>query len=117
MTYYLFVDDIRDPLCVNWVKLPKTDDWIIVRNYDEFVERIATLGLPKFVSFDHDLAFEGYAPDERTGYDCAKWLVDHCISLNENVPDFVVHSMNPVGAENIRCYMNNARKHINERAV
>jgi hypothetical protein len=39
---------------------------------------------------------------EKTGMDCAKWLVDYCMDNKKELPDFVVHSMNPAGAENIK---------------
>ena len=130
--YNLFLDDIRDPKDVTWVKLPDVE-WVIVRNYDQFVETITRQGIPKFIAFDHDLADEHYAAtdyrtvlptwdgsrrrgnpvdvelSERTGYDCAKWLVDYCRNNSCTICDFVVHSMNPVGAENIRKYLINAK--------
>ena len=43
----LYLDDIR---------IPKTEGWVIVRTYDEFVNWITKNGLPEEVSFDHDLA-------------------------------------------------------------
>ncbi len=43
------------------------------------------------ISFDHDLGAK------KTGYDFAKWLIEHNIT-----GFFHIHSMNPVGASNIR---------------
>lgn len=43
------------------------------------------------ISFDHDLG------SNLSGYDFAKWLVEHNV-----VGFFHIHSMNPVGANNIR---------------
>jgi spore coat polysaccharide biosynthesis protein SpsF (cytidylyltransferase family) len=93
-------------------------EWKTVRNYDEFVSYITKNGLPDFISFDHDLSDEHYNPDmyngqeiynkhyaefkEKTGMDCAKWLVDYCMDNKKELPDFVVHSMNPAGGENIK---------------
>lgn len=45
-----------------------------------------------FMSFDHDL---GHG---KSGYDVAKWIVENHFPLTA----FAVHSMNPVGAKNIR---------------
>ena len=47
---------------------------------------------------------------EKTGYECAKWLVDYCIKNYYDLPGFIVHSMNPVGKMNIELYLNNFKK-------
>lgn len=51
---------------------------------------------------------------EFTGYDFAKWFCDYVLdNVLDLPPDFgyTVHSANPLGAENIRCYMANFLKH------
>ncbi|MDP9961886.1 cyclic-phosphate processing receiver domain-containing protein [Chryseobacterium lathyri] len=64
-------------------------------------------GLPEMISFDHDLADIHYLkPDsdeyaEKTGYECAKWLIEYCMDHYLDLPKFYCHSMNPVGKENI----------------
>lgn len=116
----LFLDDERNPNQVTWVSFPapyyKFD---IVRNYLEFVIHVRSLGVPDFVSFDHDLADVHYEAmlrgssdygEEKTGYDCAKWLVHYCLEQGHVFPAFTVHSMNPVGKENIEKYIENASK-------
>lgn len=61
MSYNLFLDDIRLPegaaQYMPWSTKAKyrTEDWTIVRNYEEFVEAITKNGLPSFISFDRDL--------------------------------------------------------------
>ena len=88
--YSLYLDDERNP---------KTErNWIIARNLKEFVKTIEDLGIPAYISFDHDLG-EG----EPTGYDCAKWLVNGGIVIKE----FNVHSANIPGKENIEGLLNN----------
>lgn len=57
-----------------------------------------------------NLTFD-YGP-ERTGYDCAKWLVDFCVHRGVKFPRYQVHSLNPVGSERIRHYIENAKKHM-----
>lgn len=128
--YKLYLDDIRRPLD----SLKKSglsvylEEWLVVRNYAQFVAAIGDFGLPEIVSFDHDLGREhidfyfgngGHEnpPDpqsaefeEKTGYDCAKFLIDYCLDNNVDIPDFLVHSANPVGAENIRALLANYRK-------
>jgi hypothetical protein len=113
---YLFLDDIRHPYdAFNYTKQTMflQKEWIIVRDYNQFVEHIIENGLPYFIAFDHDLADEHYDYDdvktgkeykEKTGLDCAKWLVDHCIDNNLDLPQYFVHSQNPVGKDNIIGY-------------
>jgi hypothetical protein len=112
----LYLDDIRTPV---------DDDWILVRNYDEFVAQIKLNGLGNFevISLDHDLG-EGamveyytnvknnYMLDynnikERTGMDCCRYLVSE--SMNEKIPlpQIYVHSANPIGSANMLGYINN----------
>lgn len=132
MSYHIFLDDERMPGQVTWVELPSAV-YEVVRNFVEFTYHILEFGLPKFVSFDHDLGEEHYAVmqkevehftyndgdltktfsygDMPTGFDCAKWLVDYCIDNGYKFPDYVVHSMNPVGKLRIESYIENARKH------
>lgn len=119
--FYLFLDDVRIPSVVTWVHLPLVP-WTIVRNYDEFVNVIKKQGMPLFIAFDHDLGIEHYHPSmysddksdydelyntfkEKTGYDCAKWAVDYCMNNGTVFPEYVVHSMNPIGRANIESYI------------
>lgn len=108
--YKLYLDDIRFPR----MTYPTTsnDDWVIARNYDNFVHLLTTRGLPFIVSFDHDLADEHYFPEtdpanytEKTGMDCAKFMVEYCMNNGKALPKWRVHSANPIGAENIRSYL------------
>lgn len=137
----LFLDDERTPVnCLEYVldPTPYVDEerWKVVRNYDEFCVTIQTYyilygKLPDLISFDHDLADEHYAPknhwdetyhdwveeqgfQEKTGYDCAKWLVDFCMENELILPAFLCHSMNPHGKKNIESYLNNFIKHQQE---
>lgn len=142
MGYHLFLDDERKLGDVTWIVLPSkiNHSWVTVRNYDEFVKTVMSFGIPDFVTFDHDLADEHYAAmikendasrytafvdddegglnltfdygSEKTGYDCAKWLVEFCEQRDLKFPPFAVHSMNPIGAQRIRAYIENARMHL-----
>lgn len=124
--YNLFLDDIRQPSeCSHYMptslrSIYLLKEWIIVRNYEEFVKVIEEKGLPELVSFDHDLADAHYDPStwtetftyhEKTGMDCAKWLVEYCMNHNKPLPEFLVHSQNPVGKVNIQSYLDNFNKH------
>lgn len=129
--YYLFLDDERIPQKVTWVALPSVD-WVIAKNYAQFVELIERNGLPQSVSFDHDLADEHYieyttAHDpksptkgtiqydkftEKTGYDCAKWLAQYCVDKNLPIPQYYIHTMNPIGGMNIYSILESAKRVI-----
>jgi len=125
--YSLFLDDWRNPVdCFEYTHQTVyiDEEWVIVRNYDEFVKTIQEKGIPEIVSFDHDLAdahydhtndVPGILPydqyTEKTGYQCAKWLLDYCIDNKLEIPKFIfIHSMNVVGAQNIASLFNTYRK-------
>jgi len=127
----LFLDDFRHPYdCIAYMqnkRIYSQLDWTIARNYKEFITLIEERGLPELISFDHDLAQEHYDPimydgvedysklyetfEEKTGFECAKWLVDYCMDNSLGLPEFEIHSMNPAGGENIRQYLLNFKKH------
>jgi hypothetical protein len=129
--YNIYLDDVRTPVA---------DEWVVVRSYDEFVAKITELGLNniQYISLDHDLGdtamqeyFQNVSPNyqlnydnikEKTGLDCAKWLIDHFYDKNPKrlemhrndkrsypliFPTVYVHSANPIGSANIMGYVNN----------
>jgi hypothetical protein len=115
MSYNLFLDDYRFPKeTVDYMFIPiyTSEEWIIVRNYYAFITIIQKKGLPDIISFDHDLADVHYKNQvfdyndetlEKTGYHCAKWLIDYCLDNNLEVPTrILIHSMNPYGTQNIK---------------
>lgn len=128
--FKLLLDDMRDlsdcyPLHPAYLE----QNWVVVRNYDDFVEVITKAGLPEFLSFDHDLADEHYSPEmyngnaydalydgfkEKTGLHAAKWLVDYCIDNTLPIPEYTVHSFNPIGKENIKSYLEQAKQHLKQ---
>lgn len=93
MNVCIWLDDFRIPP----VGLKKEYDKIVVlKDYDGFVEYIDTNGLPDCIFFDHDLG-EG-----KTGYDCAKYLVNYCMEREfAELPECYSQSDNMVGKENI----------------
>ena len=121
--YYLFLDDVRYPNQVTWVHLPQKP-YSLVRSYQEFVDSITHKGIPDFVAYDHDLSdahyghgLNGDAIDysqyrEKTGFDCAKWLVSECVKKGVKHPPYVVHSMNPIGKSNIISYVDSYNKSV-----
>jgi hypothetical protein len=129
-TVNLFLDDIRFPartFIVNGVKEPislqevsgvSPEDWVIVRNYEEFVSHIRHFGAPKKVSFDHDLCddhmneylkirdipskkFDYAKFKTKTGFHCAQYLIQHCADNSLDFPEYFIHTYNHIGYENI----------------
>lgn len=116
----IYLDDVRTPI---------DKSWVVVRSYDEFVNKVTEIGLEniELISLDHDLgdtAMEewhrnvrhNYTLDynnitEKTGMDCAKWLVEQWME-GKPVMDVYTHSANAIGSANIMGYINNF-KHIN----
>jgi len=119
MKYIIYLDDVRTPI---------DKDWIIVRSYDEFVQKINKIGLEniELISLDHDLGDIAMAEwqygvvknyiinydniTEKTGMDCTKWLVNQWLDGNP-VCKVMIHSANAVGSANMMGYINNY-KHL-----
>ena len=113
---YLYLDDVRTPTA---------DNWEVVRNYDEFVAHIKMHGLENYevISLDHDLGDtamqeyynnvrDNYTIDyknikEKTGMDCARWLVAESMNTKIPLPQIYIHSANPIGSANMMGYINN----------
>ena len=122
----LYLDDKRTPT----ETIPGYEPWYVVRNYEEFTSWITANGIPELVSFDHDLAEEhirdyfsqllakGYQHPayeeytEKTGVDCAKWLIEYSQETKQPLKAVCVHSHNPVGAINIQAGINGYKKHM-----
>jgi len=100
----IYLDDVRTPT---------VEGWTVVRDYEAFVSTIMYHGLENIetISLDHDLGDEAmteyytnvrnnYQLDysniqEKTGYDCCKWLVNKSIETGIPIPQVYVHSANP----------------------
>jgi hypothetical protein len=121
----LFLDDIRVPYDVFKMTInpifENNEDWVIVRDYYQFINYIKKYGLPEFISFDHDLSYEHYLEEnqsdieyetliEKTGYDASKWLVEYCMENGIEIPNYYVHSANPEGKQNIESYLESQKK-------
>jgi hypothetical protein len=121
----LYLDDVRTPKDPNNAWIDGIPQWEVVRSYDEFVAHIKLHGLDAYevISLDHDLGetamkefynnvHPNYTLDynniaEKTGYDCAKWLVAESMKTNIPLPQIYTHSANPIGSANIMGYINN----------
>ena len=88
----IYLDDVRTPI---------DKDWIVVRDYEEFVKKVNEIGMTNIetISLDHDLGdtamkeyFDNVSPNytldynnihEKTGYDAIKFLVSLFYNTNE----------------------------------
>jgi len=136
--YKIYLDDFRIPINGESDPLPQYGDWILVKNFTEFCREVEEKGLENIavISLDHDLDesamkeyFNNVSPNytlnynnilEKTGLDCAKWLVDHYydnyVTQGSRLekkksgiifPEVYTHSANPIGSGNIMGYINN----------
>jgi len=129
LTYYLFLDDIREP---DWITIYKTDpsynklQWVVVRNHNELVDYVTKNGMPELVSLDHDLADEHYQVTsvairngfdiskdftEKTGYDSLKWLCNYALDNHIKLPKMKFHTANYIGFKNMSTYYANFITH------
>ena len=99
MNYYLYIDDIREDDIyynqhfTNWNVIICRDYWETITALNKLNDADANI----FIDLDHDLGFDddNY---EYNGYDICKYIVENQIKIN----GFHIHSMNPVGAQNMR---------------
>lgn len=114
----IFLDDVRWPVNVYWVEYDYTkDDWIIVRTFEQFVDVLENENID-LISFDHDLdetstmeclkcagtdkEFNYSKVLKKTGLHCAKFLKEWCEKRGRDIPQYLVHSLNAKGSENIQ---------------
>lgn len=134
MKKLLWLDDYRDPMQGQWLVFsPITlEDLEVfwVKSYKEFTEWITENGLPDAICFDHDLAdihyrvkdldeherlmLENDGDIEKTGYDCAKWLVEYCTKHRLKLPLYNIQSANMLGKENIDKHLKNYIKPVEQ---
>jgi len=103
MVWWLFLDDERYPAS-------KDITCHIARNVDDALWMVKTYGLPSSMSLDHDL---GYG--KQSGMDfiiqLCNMAIDDGLDLSKCV--IQVHSMNPVGANNMKAYLASFLKEYN----
>src|SRR4249919_2061678 len=93
MSYTLFIDDFRDK---TW---ELGADVLVVRSCAEAENAVCIFGLPAVISFDYDL---GKGP---SGLAFLQWLIkahrDGRYDLSK-VQKVIIHSANPIGAQNLQ---------------
>lgn len=104
MRYYIYIDDIRED--ARWYNTHLTREEYepyICHNYQEVIDLVKSIlendAEAAFIfDLDHDLGEGNENELEPTGYDICKWILENEINLT----GFHIHSMNPVGARNMR---------------
>lgn len=128
MKHIIYLDDVRTPLPLSNEWVDDMPEWIVVRSYEEFVNKVEELKLEniELISLDHDLGESAMMEwhtnvatnfelnynniTEKTGMDCTKWLVDKWMN-GAPVCKVMVHSANAIGSANMMGYINNY-KHV-----
>lgn len=128
----LWLDDIRNPFENNWLVFSPIEhtEVIWVKSYNEFKDWIEENGLPEGICFDHDLGLDEVhekksmskrslkkfrkTPEYKTGFDCAKYLVEYCLDRNIMIPKYNIQSANQVGKENIDSLLKNYIRHYSK---
>ncbi|CAB4218894.1 hypothetical protein UFOVP1605_55 [uncultured Caudovirales phage] len=127
----LWLDDIRNPFENDWLVFSPIEqpfECVWVKSYTDFVKWIKENGLPDAICFDHDLGMEvaiearakgmskrksrQLKKEEKTGYDCAKWLVEFCLDNHLQIPKWNIQSANPVGKDNINGLLKSFIKNV-----
>jgi hypothetical protein len=126
--YNLFLDDVRIPKNVTLYDndpIYNELNWIIVRSHNELMDYIKKNGIPKLISFDHDLADVHYLHQnninykeisvyEKTGYDSLKWVCYYTLNNKLKLPIMLFHTANSVGKKNMIFFYKTFIKHYPE---
>ncbi len=98
----IFLDDKR---FLHEARLPSSvskEGWTIVRTYNEFVKIIiSNFDEIEMVAFDHDIACWDSEGNEQTGRTAQIYLVNYCMDNDKNFPNWIVHTDNNNGRDNI----------------
>ncbi|TXH10256.1 MAG: hypothetical protein E6R04_05655 [Spirochaetes bacterium] len=110
---FLFIDDERDPSFIPQDILQNIISQhgqpIIARSVQECID-IAYKTHPTFISFDHDLGANPITGKSETVIEFLNPFLYHCINNNLPIPNFSIHSQNPVGTTNISSLIHSAKK-------
>jgi len=107
----LFLDDLRNPDSAAFKEEMGninygTDEWVVCRSTEEALKEIAVRGFPAYMSLDHDLG-----GDDTTMVFLRRLIDDYWVG--EFPPNYIVHSQNPVGRDNIISFMDSWAKATN----
>lgn len=118
----ILIDDERNFEDIKWIGYNNVSEVIVLRTFKQFKDYVNNLSTIKdsFFTFDHDLQDFYNKPYsdrlyEYTGLDCAKYLIEAIMDRPElDIKDlnYVTHTMNPVGRENIESYIESYKKSL-----
>jgi len=118
MDYILFLDDERTIEMVDRSKWPDMNI-LIARSSRQAQEIVRLYDMPKFMSLDHDLGFQDGFDDTTMVF--LKWLIiDYPKRASmawrprvpATIPEYVAHSANPIGTQNIISYIESYRRSL-----
>lgn len=118
MNYILFLDDERTIEMVDRSKWPDMNI-LIARSSRQAQEIVRLYDMPKFMSLDHDLGIQDGFDDTTMVF--LKWLIiDYPKRASMAwrsrapviIPEYVVHSANPIGTQNIISYIESYRRSL-----
>lgn len=84
-----------------------TNDWKVARSSAEAKDIVVEFGIPNEIAFDHDLG------GDDTSIVFINWLINKMLDDDLKLPEgfkFSIHSMNPIGVENIKSLISNWTK-------
>lgn len=122
MKTLIWLDDIRDPNFSDWLlqyapefyyeKNKGTHQVVWATDYHSFIEAVDRhQNTITHLSFDHDINSYNENGEELTGYNALKKVLDILPIDIVKRTRFTIHSANPVGRDNMLCYLENFYKH------
>lgn len=102
MSWKLYIDDLAYDKDSPERHAP--EGYVVATTSDEAIELVKAFGLPELIDFDHDLGRD----DKATKF--ANWMAWNY--PDGPVPEYHIHSANPIGSENIKAIMDSWNKSI-----
>ena len=104
-SWKMFVDDIRNPF--------DNEDWVIARTSFEAISEVKQRGnMPTHLALDHDLGGDDTVMIFLR--DLYRFWEEKLGAKKELIPEYTVHSANPIGVENIKSFMNSWKRSVSE---
>lgn len=103
----MFLDDVRALNEIIGEEEILAREWTVARSSDDAITQVFLFGMPELISFDHDLG------GEDTSMQFLKWLTEEWLDGKFgdcSIPDYQIHSANPVGSANIKSWMETWKK-------
>jgi hypothetical protein len=119
----LYLDDLRDPSYTYGEALVPGEQvarhlesprqvgfapalWVVARSTEEAKKLVLDRGMPEVMSLDHDLG------DQDRAMDFLTWLANEYWDGTQPIPMVIVHSANPIEAENLRSFADSWKRSV-----